>query len=680
MTKRLVYFLIASLLPLYVVAGIPDGYYSRADGKKKAELKSAMKSIIGTAKVLAYGSGAGKTWTGFYSTDRYNGNQVRDRYSNETFYFPAGSSETSTSAANGMNIEHSFPKSWWGGTENQAYKDLYNLMPCEQKINSSKGNYVMGVVTNAKTNNGCTKVGTGTAGSHSCTMWEPADKWKGDFARSYMYMVTSYSSFTWVGEALNMLEKNEWPTLQSWAYNLLLKWNKEDPVDDIERERNEAVYKIQGNRNPFVDYPELCEYIWGDKTDVAFRISDIDTGDGGGSGNETDPSTFVAYDANEIVSSIYSKRFDARWARYKDGVTYTLEVYTKDAMGRTTLLDGFPVETTDCTYRVTNVKASTKYYYMVSVYDTSHTLLAQSNEVLVDFPAVSAIFSVSPEIASVAATPGEPSKAVACKLQLQVTAESVAYAEVEAPFELAKSEDASEWTNRLSISNGETFYVRLSAQDEGTYDGYVTITTKGEDDIYVHVLVSVDALKAFFEDFEIGSKGAYAAAEVTCTAAKWKMTDAMIGSDAKHNGAKALRMKGSGETVMLTDKHHGCGTLYFYGGNYNTDTGATLTVSYSLDAGATWTKVVEGLSFDGWSQYSYPINQEGDIRLQLKGGGSSSKRINVDDIQMTDYVHKTDGVIEVADRVVPAKVYDLTGRPARVGRGIFIVNGKKVVR
>lgn len=88
--------------------------------------------------------------------DRPPDGQVVDRYSNDKRYFG-----NKGQAVSGMNIEHSFPKSWWGGSENQAYKDLYNLMPSEQKINSAKSNYPMGKVNNASTDNGCTKVGTG---------------------------------------------------------------------------------------------------------------------------------------------------------------------------------------------------------------------------------------------------------------------------------------------------------------------------------------------------------------------------------------------------------------------------------------------------------------------------------------------------------------------------------------
>lgn len=261
-------------------AQIPDGYYETLRGKKGEELKTAVHEVIKTADVLEYGSGKGRTWDGFYTTDRTDDNHVTDRYSNGVWVF--GEKGASVS---GMNIEHSFPKSWWGGSENQAYRDLYNLMPCEKNINSSKSNYPMGTVTRVNTDNGCTKVGTGNNGYK---LWEPADRWKGDFARGYMYMATAYQDFTWKGEqALQILRQGAYPTLQEWAYTLYIEWAKGDGVDEIEVKRNNEVYKIQGNRNPFVDFPNLMEYIWGDSTDYAFdprKTVCTDTYDNGGGG------------------------------------------------------------------------------------------------------------------------------------------------------------------------------------------------------------------------------------------------------------------------------------------------------------------------------------------------------------------------------------------------------------
>ena len=291
MKRHSTILLLSLLLPYIAAADIPEGYYKNADGKKKDALKAALHDIIQPVTVLAYGSGEGKTWTGFYTTDRIEEtNQVIDRYSYDVRYFPESASASAASAVSGMNIEHSFPKSWWGGTNNTAYKDLFNLMPCEQKINSSKSNYAMGRVTSVKTTNGCTKVGTGTTSQGtSAQLWEPADEWKGDFARDYFYMVTTYSDLTWTSNGLDMLEQSDWPTLKEWAYTLFLEWARQDPVDEIEMKRNDAVYSIQKNRNPFVDFPNLAEYVWGDSTDYAFSVGSSSSGGGGNHDDDITP-------------------------------------------------------------------------------------------------------------------------------------------------------------------------------------------------------------------------------------------------------------------------------------------------------------------------------------------------------------------------------------------------------
>ncbi|MBQ3875596.1 MAG: endonuclease [Bacteroidaceae bacterium] len=242
-------------------------YASSLKGLKKAELKEAMYRLMTPKTVLEYGSGSGHTWDGFYDTDRTADNYCVDRYCDDRREFGSRGAVVS-----GLNIEHSFPKSWWGGTKNSAYMDLFNLMPSEVTINSAKSNYGMGVVDNIKDTNGCTKVGTGKGSSSNVNLWEPADKWKGDFSRSYMYMATAHQNLNtkYTGEALTSLEKNVWPTLQQWAYTLYLKWTRTDKVDQIEIDRNNAVYEIQGNRNLFVDYPTLAEYVWGDSIDAEF--------------------------------------------------------------------------------------------------------------------------------------------------------------------------------------------------------------------------------------------------------------------------------------------------------------------------------------------------------------------------------------------------------------------------
>lgn len=265
--KKILAMITCGVAALGATAEIPLEYYKSLDGLKGRDLKNAVHEIVANnVAMLSYGSGNRKTWWGFYVTDRRDDNTVIDRYSNDRRTFGSRGSSVS-----GMNIEHSFPKSWWGGSENNAYKDLYNLMPCEQKINSTKSNYPMGIVVSPTSagDNGCTRVGNGSDGKK---YWEPADKWKGDFARGYMYMATAYQNFTWQGSAaLQILQQGQYPTLQSWATTLFMEWARADKVDDIEIKRNDDVESLQGNRNPFVDFPNLMEYIWGDSTAIAFR-------------------------------------------------------------------------------------------------------------------------------------------------------------------------------------------------------------------------------------------------------------------------------------------------------------------------------------------------------------------------------------------------------------------------
>ena len=243
-------------------------YAASLKGKKKAELKTALYQLMNSGKtVLEYGSGSANTWWGFYATDRDpQTNQVINRYSSDTFYFGSRGN-----AVSGMNIEHSFPKSWWGGSKNEAYKDLYNLYPSPSNVNSQKSNYPMDVVSKATSEEeGYDKVGTATHVSGNA--WEPGDAYKGDFARGYMYMAVTYSNLSFVKTGLLTMADDAagYPGMLQWATDLYRAWSGQDKADSLEVARNNAVAGIQNNRNLFVDYPYLCEYVWGDSVDVAF--------------------------------------------------------------------------------------------------------------------------------------------------------------------------------------------------------------------------------------------------------------------------------------------------------------------------------------------------------------------------------------------------------------------------
>ena len=126
-------------------------------------------------------------------------------------------------------------------------------------------------------------------------MFCPADEYKGDFARAYFYIATCYGdSLTWLatGEPGVAMTNSGWQEFRPWLRDLLVDWHRLDPVSEKEKTRAVEVNKIQGNRNPFIDYPELVEYIWGDKqgVQVDFRSLTQSYGDPYNDGTTTDLS------------------------------------------------------------------------------------------------------------------------------------------------------------------------------------------------------------------------------------------------------------------------------------------------------------------------------------------------------------------------------------------------------
>ncbi len=255
-------------------ATIPTGYYDILDGKSGQALKDAVHQLARQHTTLSYGS----LWIYFADTDcrPENKNQVWDMYSDNTYYFSGGSSGVS-----GMHKEHSMPKSWWGGyNETQGYAgytDINHLYPSNGTANMAKSNYPLGEVSTTSFDNGVTKVGTPKVGQgggcHS--VFEPDDRYKGDFARTYFYMACAYQDYSW--RYTYMLTNSSWKTLNEWSIDLLCRWARNDAVSDKEVNRNDAVQRSQNNRNPFIDIPELFEYIWGKRQGEVFYMSDAGT-------------------------------------------------------------------------------------------------------------------------------------------------------------------------------------------------------------------------------------------------------------------------------------------------------------------------------------------------------------------------------------------------------------------
>ena len=267
-----------------LLADMPRDYYPNSlEGKNGAELKTELHNLLKNHTRLPYGSRdynqIACTWTVFKKSDVRPNGKVWDMYSNNSYNFSNGAGATK-----GMNIEHSVPKSWWGDAYDETatpltrFKydgsyDLHHLTPSDAAANTAKSNYPLGEVDSPLFDNGVTKVGTGQANGRATNLFEPADEYNGDFARMYLYFVTCYQDYSWKSSALSMFAQNSYPTLNAYGQSLLLKWHRQDPVSQKEIDRNNAVYSFQGNRNPFIDYPNMVEYIWGDSTNYEFSFS-----------------------------------------------------------------------------------------------------------------------------------------------------------------------------------------------------------------------------------------------------------------------------------------------------------------------------------------------------------------------------------------------------------------------
>lgn len=268
--KRLaVFLLILCSFAWFCRAEEPEGYYDSAMYKGGFELKATLCEIIKVHKKLKYKD----LWDAYLKTDADADSNIIDMYNNCPFKYKrdqhsTGSSGTKTDQCLKYNREHSFPKSWFHESKEGTpmYTDLFHLYPVSGYVNSRRNNNPFGEVADPEeTFTGGSKLGKCTFPGYTGTAYEPLDEYKGDLARTYFYMATCYhdSIASWESD---MLAGNNTDDFSEWAKELLLKWHRQDPVSEKETRRNDSVFVLQGNRNPFIDYPELVEKIWGGDT------------------------------------------------------------------------------------------------------------------------------------------------------------------------------------------------------------------------------------------------------------------------------------------------------------------------------------------------------------------------------------------------------------------------------
>jgi len=281
MRKLMVPVFLVFVIVLKGFGQIPPGYYDAAYGLNGTALQSALHNIIKNHTVVSYNS----LYTYFQTTDVEPGNVVWDMYSDipggtppYVYHYNSGD-ECGNYGSEGacFNREHSWPKSWFGGEVPPMYTDLFHLYPTDGYVNNQRNNYPFGEVSTASwTSLNGSKLGASGTPGYSGMVFEPIDDYKGDFARTYFYMSTRYytEDSGWPGSPMT-----EGSQLKPWALQMMLNWCSQDTISQKEIDRNNTVYQIQNNRNPFIDHPSFANEIWGfpvgtnrDQHQVALKI------------------------------------------------------------------------------------------------------------------------------------------------------------------------------------------------------------------------------------------------------------------------------------------------------------------------------------------------------------------------------------------------------------------------
>lgn len=383
--KNLMRFMAATIFVSSAAqAAIPAGYYNSANTTSSTALHQSLHAIIDDHTRFPYTSSSTDTWDILEQADQDpdNAGNVVDVYRNESYPKQGGGNTM-------YNREHSWPKSYGfpnDGSDNYAYTDTHHLFIANSGYNSSRSNKPydwcasgcadkVTLFTNGR--GGSSADSNWTAGSFSAGSWETWRGRRGDVARALMYMAVRYEGgthgVTGVSEPdliltddRNLIDQSNQGANIATAYmglrSVLLQWHAEDPVDDFERRRNDAIYAHQGNRNPFIDHPEYVACVFQNSCS------------GGGGGDTTPPAAPANLSATGGAGLV-----ELAWSANSEPDLSGYNVYRRTSPTGTFLkVNGATVSTS--AYTDTNVSAGTTYYYVVSAVDTSFNESAYSTQ------------------------------------------------------------------------------------------------------------------------------------------------------------------------------------------------------------------------------------------------------------------------------------------------------------
>jgi endonuclease I len=268
--KKLVFFVFIFLITSSIFAQIPLNYYQPAYNKSGSSLRTALQGIIDNHTVVSYGG----LYDVYETSDNTADNKVWDMYSYCSWTHKNKTCGNYTKVCDCYNREHSVPQSWFN-EKSPMVSDAFHVYPTDGRVNGQRSNFPFGECTGGTTlSNGKGRAGSSTFSGYSGSVFEPVDEYKGDFARTYFYMATRYagSCENWNSAVFSTTNLG----LSNYSVNLFMKWHRQDPVSPKEVTRNNAIYAHQDNRNPFIDHPDLAEYLWGTKKSVSWNPTTLD--------------------------------------------------------------------------------------------------------------------------------------------------------------------------------------------------------------------------------------------------------------------------------------------------------------------------------------------------------------------------------------------------------------------
>lgn len=274
-------------------ADIPS-YYASLDGKSGDNLWSAASTVTNkNFKSIGYNG----LYNAYLKTDVYPADSVGragkiwDMYG-ECDFAAKNTCGNYSGVCDCYNREHSIPQSWWGGGTGGIGNDIFHVLPTDGKVNGVRSNYEYGVVSGGtnwvgnkygaagswSTDRKTIASAAGESVSGSGNVFEPKPQYKGDWARGIMGTIIKWqqTNLTSGNKFFSgSYTKSSYYGLTKKAVVLLMKWHREDPVSQKEIDRNNGIQETQGNRNPFIDYPYLAEYIWGEHAGETIDMSKL---------------------------------------------------------------------------------------------------------------------------------------------------------------------------------------------------------------------------------------------------------------------------------------------------------------------------------------------------------------------------------------------------------------------